>query len=196
LMERFFESPEGQAYLKGAPDMGFWAAQTICYSFTYAETTIPKMTAADVGYLLESIFPRKISLSSREEAEDALPELIAFWEYLKRAYRLQNAPAILTYLRSVHPDDFVRNMFDSSRFGMAKSFFMAGNAAGFDMTDEDELNTFMHLQNAAARTGSPLDFREPSQSSGVRPTKDQAKRRRKRKAARVARKKRRKKKRK
>ena len=32
---------------------------------------------------------------------------------------------------------------------MAKSFFVMGQEAGFDMTNEEEMNAFMHLYNAA-----------------------------------------------
>ena len=44
-------------------------------------------------------------------------------------------------------DKFVGMMSDSSRFSIAKSFFMAGQTAGFDMSNPDEMNAFMHLYN-------------------------------------------------
>src|SRR5205807_1891760 len=103
---------------------------------SYADTTLPAMDVSDVEELLTDVFPRKISLAAPEGANDGVPELIAFWEYLKREYKLANAEAILLYLRSVKVEDFRQWMNDPSRFGMAKSFFMQGQSAGFDMTNE------------------------------------------------------------
>jgi hypothetical protein len=44
------------------------------------------MPVTHLREILSEIFPRKISLASPEDVHDALPELIAFWEYLKREY--------------------------------------------------------------------------------------------------------------
>ena len=79
-------------------------------------------------------------------------------------------------------------MFDPAKFGMAKSFFMMGQQAGFDMTNEDEMNAYMHLYNTkliAETEGSDL-FKEPS--VGKSKKVDVAKEKRKRKAAEAARK--------
>ncbi len=39
-------------------------------------------------------------------------------------------------------------MNDPANFGMAKSFFMSGQSAGFDMMTEEGLKTFMHAFNS------------------------------------------------
>lgn len=148
LLEQFSNSPEGQARLQADPEMGFWAAQLIYYGYSYIGVTLPQMTAGYVDEIVTELFPRKISLLSPDDADDAIPELVAFWEYLKREYKLPNANSVLKFLREIEPD-FKSIMNDPSRFGMAKSFFMMGQEAGFDMTNEEELNAFMHLYNAA-----------------------------------------------
>jgi hypothetical protein len=56
--------------------------------------------------------------------------------------------SVLRFLHEIEPD-FKEIMNDPARFGMAKSFFMMGQAAGFDMTKEEEMNAFMHLYNAS-----------------------------------------------
>ena len=59
-------------------------------------------------------------------------------------------------LRSVWREVFPRE--DSpSRFGMAKSFSVQGQAAGFDMTDQDQIHMFAAAYNSsvAADRGDP-----------------------------------------
>ena len=56
--------------------------------------------------LLTEVFPRKITLHAPEDANDALPELIAFWEYLQREYKLPAVRAMLSSLRGVKPEQF------------------------------------------------------------------------------------------
>jgi len=156
LLDRFTESPEGQERLKADPDMGFWAAQLIYFGWQYEGVTIPEMTVGDVRSVVDELFPRKISLESPEQADGAIPELLAFWKYLKREFHLPQADAILESLRQVEPD-FPGMMNDPSNFGMAKSFFMMGQAAGFDMTSREGTNAFMQAYNAsiAARRTPP-----------------------------------------
>ncbi len=193
LIRRFFNSPEGEAFLKAYPEGGFWAMQLMHCGYVYLGLTLPQMTVADVEEIVTELFPRKVSLLSPDDAEDTLPELVAFWEYLKRAYKLPKADSILRFLRGVGPE-FKRMMNDPSLFGPAKAFFMMGQSAGFDMTDEEDLQAFMYAYNASlmmAQGGDPQrpasGTSGPSGSWGAKP-----KRKKKRKAARAARKRQRK----
>jgi hypothetical protein len=193
LLNLFIQSPEGQVNQETSPETGLWAAQFMYYGYGYIGVAPPQISPIHAEEIITELFPRKISLTSPEEARDALPELIAFWEYLKREYRLRNATKVLAYLRAVDPQDFEHAMFDPANFGMAKSFVMMGQQAGFDMTDEKEMNTFMNIYNTrliAETEGSDL-FREPSVGKSKRV--DAAKEKRKRKAAKAARKRNRKK---
>jgi hypothetical protein len=142
LLERFTQSPEGRERLKTDPDMGYWAAQLMYYGYQYEGATVPRMTVGDVQTVVTELFPRKISLQSPEQADDAIPELVAFWRYLKREFHLPQADAVLGFLREAEPD-FPGMMNDPSNFGMAKSFFTMGQAAGFDMTTREGLDAFM-----------------------------------------------------
>jgi len=147
LLERFERSPEGQERLKADPDMGFWAGQLMYYGYQYEGATVPRMTVRDVNTVVTELFPRKISLYSPDQADDAIPELVAFWKYLHREFLLPQADAILEFLHDVAPD-FPGMMNDPANFGMAKSFFAMGHAAGFDMTTREGLNAFMLAYNA------------------------------------------------
>jgi hypothetical protein len=106
-----------------------------------------------VQLILENLFPRKISLMPPEDADDVVPELIAFWHFLKREYQFKNADATLKYLKKLQPR-YRRIMNDSSRFGMAKSFMTAGIQAGFDMTTQKGLTAFQLQYNANLMGGS------------------------------------------
>jgi hypothetical protein len=112
------------------------------------------MSVRDVKEIVTELFPRKISLLSPDDTNDAIPELRAFWQYLKREYKLSQADAILNFLSEIEPE-FKNIMNDSEKFGMAKSFMTMGQAAGFDMTSESGLNAFMQHYNANLSTESP-----------------------------------------
>jgi hypothetical protein len=194
LLELFSQSPEGQARSQVDPGIGFWAAQLIDYGSTYLGVTLPQMRVTHLREILSEIFPRKISLASPEDAHDALPELIAFWEYLKREYQLPAAETLLEYLRNVNPAEFKSWMTDPAKFGMAKSLLMRGQVAGFDMTDQTESQAFINLYTASLLTegtgAAPSMFGEEGGSR----KKDASKAKRLRKLAKASRKKNRKRK--
>lgn len=152
LHQLFAESPEGQAFAEIKPEMGFWSYQFMYFTHGYIGTTLPQMDLGGADELMLEIFPRKISIGAPEDLEMAVPEISAFWRFLQRAYELPNAAEILDFLQQVEPA-FKRAMFDPRNFGMAKSFFMQGQDAGFDMTDEEQINQFMLLQNMSVLSG-------------------------------------------
>jgi len=142
VIEEFSNSPEGKERLKGDSEMGFWVAQLIYYGYNHIGTTLPQMEEGDVDEILLDLFPRKISLQSPDDADDVIPELSAFWQFLKREYNLSNANIILDFLHRIEAE-FNDIMNDTSKFGMAKSFMTMGQSAGFDMTDQEDMNRFM-----------------------------------------------------
>ncbi|NJK69930.1 MAG: hypothetical protein HC789_19895 [Microcoleus sp. CSU_2_2] len=148
LIELFVNSPEGEEYCKTYPDVGFWISQFIYYGFGYEGFTLPRMKVEDVETVVEELFPRKVTLLSPEEGENAIPELLAFWQFLKREFKLRNATSIIKYLREIE-SEFGDIMDDSSKFGLAKSFFTLGHQAGFDMTTGEGLTQFQELYNAS-----------------------------------------------
>ncbi|MCC3414596.1 MAG: hypothetical protein JGK24_10490 [Microcoleus sp. PH2017_29_MFU_D_A] len=147
LIELFVNSPEGEEYGKTYPDVGSWISQFIYYAFSYEGFTLPCMKVADVETVIEDLFPRKVTLLSPEDGENAIPELLALWQFLKREFKLQNATSIIKYLRDIEPE-FQEIMEDSSKFGFAKSFVTLGHQAGFDMSTEEGLKQFQQIYNA------------------------------------------------
>jgi hypothetical protein len=181
LIKRFHNSPEGERCLQAIPDMGFFAAQLIYYGFSYIGVTLPNMNIADVDEIITELFPRKITLNSPDKANDIIPELIAFWHFLKREYKLQNAESMLKYLESI-TSGYKDIMNDSSKYGMAKSFMMAGKSAGFDMTDESDLQKFAKIYNEdiSPQTQIPSgEYTPPSSIHGSRKSKSKKKKLRK-----------------
>ena len=164
LLERFAQSPEGQERCKADSDTGFWAAQLMYYGYRYEGTALPHMAVSDVKTVVTKLFPRHISLQSPDQADNVIPELMAFWQYLKREFHLPQTDAVLEFLRELEPG-FPGIMNDSSNFGMAKSFFTMGQAAGFDMTTKKGLDAFMVAFNTGQfsrqsppRPSMPMSF--------------------------------------
>ncbi|MDJ0574740.1 MAG: plasmid pRiA4b ORF-3 family protein [Xenococcaceae cyanobacterium MO_234.B1] len=157
LVEEFVQSPEGKAYLKAHPEMeeyvGSWIDNLLYFGYAYESITLPHMTKNNVEAIVTRLFPNKVSLLDPDEADTTIPELTAFWQFLKREYQHPKATQILKFLKKIQPQ-FKEMMNDSSNFGIAKSFFMAGKAAGFDMTTEEGLKAFQehHNQNLGEST--------------------------------------------
>lgn len=146
LIGRFIDSPEVRASVGGDLELGFWAAQFIYYGWGYIGVTLPRMTVKDVEEIVTELFPLKISLPSPEDADAAIPELTLLWEYLRREYKLPQAESLLRFLQKIEPE-LKGLMNDPARFGMAKSFFMMGQSAGFDMTNQEDMDSFVQLYN-------------------------------------------------
>ena len=87
LVDSFCASPEGQAHILRYGSADFWAGRLLDFGFNHAGVTLPNMTLSDLNEIVSGYFPRKVSLRSPEEAEEAIPELIAFWEFLGRGFR-------------------------------------------------------------------------------------------------------------
>ena len=192
ILEEFALSPQGKERIKADPEMGFWIAQLIYYGIGYIGVTLPQMDEGDIHEIVTDLFPRKISLNSPEDADDAIPELLAFWQFLRDKYKLSNADTIIDFLTEIEPE-FNAIMNDSSKFGMAKSFMTMGQKAGFDMTDQNQMNEFMLAYNESIIEGPneiPLTRKgldsipEYSQSKKIK-----AKKKQKRKATKASRKK-------
>jgi hypothetical protein len=192
VLEEFALSSEGKEHIKTDPAMGFWIAQLIYYGVAYLGVTLPQMDEQNISEIITELFPRKITLGSPEDADIAIPELLAFWQFLKSKYKLSKADIIIDFLIQIEPE-FNAMMNDPSNFGMAKSFMTMGQKAGFDMTDQNQINEFIQLYNENRMksqsnifsTGNALDFRsEYSQSK-----KTKVKRKQKRKIAKASRRK-------
>lgn len=147
IVTQFANAPEGQACAEQYDEpAGGWADNLISLAYTYEGWALPQLNKTRVEQVLEELFPRKISLLDPDDADSAIPELIAFWQFLQREYQLPAAEEILTYLQGIAPR-YKEIINDPARFGMAKSFFASGNQAGFDMTSQEGIESFVSHYN-------------------------------------------------
>lgn len=153
-LEEFANSPEGQAHIKSYLESGGWIGSFIELGYNYGETTLLWMSKRDVQTLMEHTLPRKVTIFDPADAEDAIPELVAFWRFLQRQYNHSSASAIVKYLESIAPQ-FPSMMVDPTRGGIAKAFVMMGHQAGFDMTTQEGIQAFQQRYNADLKSATP-----------------------------------------
>jgi hypothetical protein len=152
LCEAFAASPEGQPICQAGG--GGWAAMMMEYAINYPGTTPAQMSPGDFNEVVFQLFPRKVS-TEPESAPEIIAELKAFWTFLDRQYGLGNARQILATLDDKAVHRLRKELADPSNYGMAKSFFMLGSRAGFDMTTQEGLNQFQQVYNSGPAAGFP-----------------------------------------
>ncbi|MGB0563229.1 MAG: IS1096 element passenger TnpR family protein [Spirulinaceae cyanobacterium] len=156
-VNQFIESDRGQAYLQRQEyEAGYWIDTFIELGYNYADKTLSKMTKTDVKLLMESVLPRKITLMNPRDADDAIPELVEFWAFLKETYKFRSAGAIIKYLQAIAAE-FPGWMNDPARGGMAKSFMLQGIQAGYDMTTQEGMNAFQTEYNQRLKSDAPIN---------------------------------------
>ena len=148
LMAEFEQSPEAEAFSEEFDTSLGWSATYMQYAAQYFGATPATITPAETFEILFETFPRKVSVES-DKGGEIVAELRAFWQYLKRTRSIENADAILDLLTDEGANRLEAALADSSHFGMAKSFVMSGQEAGFDMTDPDDMQRFMLAYNVA-----------------------------------------------
>jgi hypothetical protein len=79
---------------------------------------------------------------------DIVNELRAFWQFVRRQYGIPSADAILAVLGPSAAARLQKLLADPANYGMAKSMFMMGREAGFDMTTQEGLDAFMLAYNS------------------------------------------------
>lgn len=152
LLDNFAQSPEGKAHLKGENDPG-WADMFLRYYFDYIGGTVSEMSWHDVEEVIFTLLPRKVAVEP-ECASEIIEELCVFWTYLGRQFDLRLAPTVVTRLDDKAVLKLHNALASPRNFGMAKSFVMMGQAAGFDMSTEDGLAAFMAAYNSQLGAGS------------------------------------------
>jgi len=147
LMEAFAESPEGQQYMEANGPVG-WTASMLDFAFDYLGVTPTEMSVPNLREILYDLFPRKVSVEP-EVAGEIVEELRAFWRFVERQYGLPQSHEFLGNLDKEAEEELRRELSDPSNFGMAKSLFMTGQQAGFDMTSQEDAERFVAAYNAS-----------------------------------------------
>src|SRR5215471_8720608 len=146
LMEQFAASPEGQAIQERGTELG-WARAMIHYAISYLAVTPPTMTVSDLEEVLYDLFPRKV-ITERGDGAEIIQELQAFWRFLQRVYQLPQAKPMLARLTPQAARRLERELQKPTNFGMAKSFVLMGQQAGFDMESPEGMRAWVQAYNA------------------------------------------------
>lgn len=181
LLTRFEDSPEAQALA----EVGF-ALLLMDYAADYFNATIATLDAHELREIVFDIVPRKVSIEAAA-ASGLIAELRAFYSFLKREFGLKQADACLRELGSDAVKRLTAALSNKGNFGMAKSLFMGGAAAGFDMSTKKGIDAWMQQVSSKPLPDSfPLPFGVPARPAA---RADAGAKKKQRKAAKKARRK-------
>ena len=146
LMEQFTASPEGQAITQTGTELG-WAGVMIHYAIAYPGVTPAMMTPSDLEEVVFGLFPRKV-ITERGDGAEIVQELRAFWHFLERVYHLPQAKLMQAHLTEHAARRLERELQEPANFGMAKSFVLLGQEAGFEMESPEGMQAWVEAYNA------------------------------------------------
>jgi len=148
LIHHFRASPEGLSLEDSGLDHINWLRFYLKYARPH--TLPPGLKRLTTELVLMEDLPRKVTPNARSTPEDIVPGLIAFWQYLQRVHEHPAAGEVLEYLHARGlAQQFRKAMYDPARGGPAKNFFMAGERAGYDMSDPQQSREFQIRYNDA-----------------------------------------------
>lgn len=182
LMRRFVAAPEAQSL---ADDQACYLVMD--YAADYFGATIATLEPQDLREIIFEIIPRKVSVDA-SAANWIIEGSRAFYAFLKREFGLRQADACLRILGGDAEKKLAAALSDPDNFGMAKSLFMEGRNAGFDMDSQEGIEEWMRTIQALTL---PDPVTRPAYGVTSKPAGKPAKKKQKqkRKAARKARKK-------
>jgi hypothetical protein len=144
--ETFSRSAEAKQIIEQHGDLQ-WFRMLLEFGLSYRGETVDEMTLDSVMEFVFDYVPRKVSTDA-DSAASIIGELSMFWKYLDRVYKLPNAKAIADWLEAGgRVAQLESDLSDPSNFGMAKSIFMLGKNAGYDMTSEAGMSQFVAVYN-------------------------------------------------
>ncbi len=167
LMEAFLEAPEGVACHEQFGQLG-WARSFLDYGFNHIGNSPSQMSLGDVQEILFELFPAKVSVQP-DRAGAIVGEIRAFWQFLGREYQLPAAAEIVEDLGKDAELEMHELLSDPDNFGMAKSIFMMGQAAGFDVTTQAGMEEFMATYNAMIQDNRAIEQANSSAASNQVP---------------------------
>ncbi|HEX3999747.1 MAG TPA: SEC-C metal-binding domain-containing protein [Pirellulales bacterium] len=144
--ETFSRSTEAQQVIEQYGDLQ-WFQALLEFGLNYLGETIDEMTPDSVAEFVLDYVPRKVSTDA-ESAASIVGELSMFWKYLDRVYKLPAAKEVVEWLETDgRIAQLESDLSDPSNFGMAKSIFMLGKNAGYDMTSKASMTQFIAAYN-------------------------------------------------
>jgi hypothetical protein len=154
VLSRLFQSTPEFKRLK--QEYWQWPSTLLEIAANYCGASFLDISVRDVNEVLFEIFPRKVS-TQPESAEQIVDELRHFFEFVGRVFELKQAKTIAKSLTGNAQEQLRSELSDSSNFGIAKSMWVQGDAAGFDMTNESDVAQFMSLYNDSLNANNAGD---------------------------------------
>jgi hypothetical protein len=147
----FARTLEGHGWsAEGAADE---IAHWLDFGGQYTALNAARLEPADVREVLYEWMPRKMSAEA-EYFKSFPPLLEAFVRFLHATGRLADPEPLLSLAREARAR-LPALAADPGNWGMAKSFFMGGRAAGFDMTTQEGTTQWMAAYNASLAANRP-----------------------------------------
>jgi hypothetical protein len=112
------------------------------YAASYVGASIATLEPWALNEVLFDIIPRKVSVEA-SEAGAIVEDCRALYRFLDRVYGLEQAEACLRALGPGAERKLAKALDDPRNFGMAKSLFMSGKDAGFDMQSKEGIEEWM-----------------------------------------------------
>lgn len=149
LGRRFQFSPEGQAhFMRDDVESLMWAEVFTDFSINYLRSPLWLLRQSDVREILYDIFPAKI-MTEPDAAQEIIDELRAFWEFIKREFKEENAKSILKVFNEKNiVKRLTKELSDTSKYGMTKMVMMPAVEAGLDFSDETAIQKYIEEYNA------------------------------------------------
>lgn len=160
LVRRFAASPEAKV-LTDIQSCHF----VMDFAAGYFNSTIATLGPRELREIVFDIIPRKVSIDA-SAASWIIEENRAFYAFLKREFGLEQADACLRVLGGDAVKKLEAALSDTSKFGMAKSLFMGGRAAGFDMESKEGIEAWMRTMQSQPL---PASVRLPPHGAPARP---------------------------
>jgi hypothetical protein len=184
LVRAFLASPEGTAVsdMEGHRLLMQYAAE-------YIGASIATLESKDLREVLFEIIPRKVSVEA-SSAGAIIEDCRAFYRFLKHHFGLAQADDCLRVVGPSAGKKLEQALADPRNFGMAKSIFMAGAEAGFDIHSKEGIEAWMREVRGKPLPPSvrlPFDRMDLGMTPRIAGSRDR-KKKNQRKAARKARK--------
>jgi hypothetical protein len=117
------------------------------YMYAYNLVPVEKWNVQDMEEICTDILPRKVT-SEGSFFHSMAPVLSAYFQFLDmKSGVVVDASGMASRVQALGPT-IVKNGMNPRYWGMAKSFFMAAQEAGYDITDETEIHRAMADYNA------------------------------------------------
>jgi hypothetical protein len=131
---------------------GFVASTFMSYMYNYEDVLPMDWDVFSTEAVLLGVVPRKVT-AEIEFFENYGDILIAFLRFLGEKEYITDSEALQDAVRSVK-DEIPKIAGDSSNWGIAKALFMTAKEEGYDLKDQEQINTFINLYNQRIQFGN------------------------------------------